>query len=339
MLTPTTHAPTHARTSLVDPVPRIPAHLIIHGGYLGAQTVIEGLVRQNAQLIREGIVPPLVHDPNAAPATARGIAHIRYSDGPRRTAEDKPVWRDALLAMLDHTVNVGTLAAWQAASVRATRDAPATVVIAGGVPRAFLPGADGRVGQLLPDLSGAFGRRPTDPVWLSGLVSGADREVWDDWMVLSLLDDEARGIGEVNTAIARHNARIIAERNLPPLYGSNIRYYLEGVPERWLDAQQIVIEGRDDCEGLAAYRGGELIAQGYDARVFCRRVDDIHDEAMASAGKKRKGRTFHALCGVYQGGKLVGVDDPSPRAPRGAMPVPRAYLEFAARRRAAGKPL
>ncbi len=325
------------------PIGRMPAHLLIWGnaGFRGMLTVAEGMVQRNELAIRKGIVPPF------------DVSAVRY--------HPMPVLRDAPVALEDGVGNALTLACWEAADRRVRKGLPATVGMVRGVPMVLMGEAvaggsriDPQSGRILvgggalygADPSLARGRRADQPVAITGLTTGREDEVWSDWLILGLSDDDDHGepISAVNTAIARHNARIIRERNLPHLYESNIRYYIEGVPERWLDAQQMAIEGRDDCEGLAAYRAGELINQGYDARVCCRRIDNLHDADRAQMGAPRKkgGRTFHAITGVF--GRYGRVfpkpvyDDPSARM-RVSMPVPSYYLDFAKKRRAEGRGL
>jgi hypothetical protein len=75
-------------------------------------------------------------------------------------------------------------------------------------------------------------------------------------MILGIDDELGTPIREVNTAIARHNARRIAKCGYPCLYTSGVRYQVEGTPELWWDVDEILANRHDDCEGLAAYLAG-----------------------------------------------------------------------------------
>lgn len=74
-------------------------------------------------------------------------------------------------------------------------------------------------------------------------------------------------LSELVGAIARLNARLIAAGNIPPLYQSGVRYRRERNSENWRDAAEVARAGFGDCEDLAAYRVGELLAQGEPARI------------------------------------------------------------------------
>lgn len=289
------------------PVPRMPAHLLIHDGHRGMLTVLEGMVRRNERAIRTHTAPRL--------------------DGQRLAYSPKPIWRDALVAGEDGVASAGTLAVWLAAQKRVEQNAPAVIAIVNGVPQVHVDG----VGMFDPSVT--FGRRRGEGVAISGIISGTGDEVWDDWIILGLDDDRATPVEEVSDAIARHNARMIVERKLPPLYYSGIRYYVEGLPERWLDYPQQLIEKRDDCEGLAATRAGELIVQGYDAHVELRRIDALHAGQGGANARGGGGRTFHAITRVNLPGGRKAYDDPSARL---GMPVPTWYQQYADQRRARG---
>ena len=121
-----------------------------------------------------------------------------------------------------------------------------------------------------------------------------------------------------------------------------MKYKTEGSPELWWDAEEILAHGHDDCEGLAAYRAGELINRGYDARVYTRLVK-MPDSARGGSGKKG-GRQFHAVTAVYgpdgrikrDANGVQMIDDPSART---GMPRPEWYVDFARSMRAKGKDL
>jgi hypothetical protein len=76
------------------------------------------------------------------------------------------------------------------------------------------------------------------------------------------------------------------ENALPPLYESGIRYERED-EEIWSDFLNMIIDGHEDCDALAAGRAGELMARGwrvmypYDPRDPVRFPgDEGYDEAM-----------------------------------------------------------
>lgn len=65
--------------------------------------------------------------------------------------------------------------------------------------------------------------------------------------------------------LARENARQLRDDpELPGLYESGARYYRE-TEETWSDYRNMLAQGWEDCDGLAAARAGELIARGYRA--------------------------------------------------------------------------
>ena len=65
--------------------------------------------------------------------------------------------------------------------------------------------------------------------------------------------------------LARENAILLRERpELPLLYDSRVRYERE-TDETWCDFINMLARGKEDCDGLAAARAGELIARGSQA--------------------------------------------------------------------------
>ena len=78
--------------------------------------------------------------------------------------------------------------------------------------------------------------------------------------------------------LARENAIILeAHPDLPLLYDSGVVYRRE-TDETWCDFIALLVQGHEDCDGLAAARAGELLARG--ARAL-RRGDDGYEEARA----------------------------------------------------------
>ena len=65
--------------------------------------------------------------------------------------------------------------------------------------------------------------------------------------------------------LARCNARLLRERpTLPLLYATSVRYGREE-EETWSDFIQLLAQGWEDCDALAAARAGELLARGWKA--------------------------------------------------------------------------
>ena len=65
--------------------------------------------------------------------------------------------------------------------------------------------------------------------------------------------------------LARCNARLLRERpTLPLLYSTSVVYGREEV-ETWSDFIQLLAQGWEDCDALAAARAGELLARGWRA--------------------------------------------------------------------------
>lgn len=65
--------------------------------------------------------------------------------------------------------------------------------------------------------------------------------------------------------LAEVNAELLlADSTLPLLYDSPLIYQRER-GERWVDVTHALAKGHEDCDSLAAYRAGELMARGADA--------------------------------------------------------------------------
>jgi len=63
--------------------------------------------------------------------------------------------------------------------------------------------------------------------------------------------------------LARVNARILAENpGLPALYAAGVEYRRE-TQETWSDYINLLAQGWEDCDSLAAARAGEILARGY----------------------------------------------------------------------------
>lgn len=285
----------------VDPHPvkphpsRMRVVLNTHGGQEGLADVMEGLVQRNVRSIRAGTLP-------RAPKTAN-------------FPEDR-IWRDAVTASRENIVSPCTLVAWKAAEQRVYgQDPAARVCFESGRP-AYVTGVGDVVG---------FVRSPSVRV-------AHDHGRSNEYMVLAIDDSSAYAVRDVNTAIARHNAKRMISQGLPLLYESGVRYQTEGSPELWWDAEEILAHGHDDCEGLAAYRAGELINAGHDASVYTRLIQG----PASSMGGSARSRLFHAVTKTREPDGSVTYDDPSAVL---GMPVPRWYLDHSEKMRAAGRPI
>lgn len=266
--------------------------LNVHGGQQALADVMEGLVQRNMRSIRAGRVP-------------RAPSRVNCTDG---------VWRDAVTASKDGCVTAGTLAAWRTAEERIYgEDSAARIGFESGRP-VYVSGSGAVMGF-------AGGERVRVP---------GDRGRTNEYMMLTIDDSTASPVVDINNAIARHNAKQIEAKGLPRLYSGSIRYQTEGSPELWWDAEEIARRGHDDCEGLAAYRAGELINAGHDASVYCRLIEGPASGMGGGSGV----RLFHAVTKIRQPDGSVVYDDPSAVL---GMPVPRWYMDQSRRRRAAGR--
>ena len=65
--------------------------------------------------------------------------------------------------------------------------------------------------------------------------------------------------------LAQENAIILrSQPDLPLLYDSGVTYRRE-TDETWCDYLNMLAQGHEDCDGLAAARAGELVARGWRA--------------------------------------------------------------------------
>ncbi len=328
------------------PAGRMRVQFGIHGGRRAFLNVIEGLVQRNARALREG--------------------YPRVAQAPTRFSEDH-VWRDIPTALGDGVGGAGTFAVWKAAERRADGDKSTRVVLSNGIP---MLGRFDSAGEMV---SGSLEDPTPGHVVSQGLVHPTpgvaglteDKGISRDWMTVTIDDNTATPVREINQAIAFHNANRIVTQGLPPLYESGVRYKVEGTPELWWDFEEQLRTGHDDCEGLAATRAGELMLEGYDAQVHTRLIQ----KPAASMGGRPGGRLFHAVTqvrgkwdsGVYGVGNYIPIraedgtfptDDPSAMigyrgywgrqndgrgVPSSSMPVPRWYLDVARKMRAQGK--
>jgi len=83
-------------------------------------------------------------------------------------------------------------------------------------------------------------------------------------IAVKLAFDEQAAVRLLNW-LAEENARIWALRpDLPLLYDSGVVYRRER-DETWCDVLNLLAQGHEDCDGLAAARAGELRALGHRA--------------------------------------------------------------------------
>lgn len=204
---------------------RMPVIMSIYGGDAGLAECMEGLVQRNERSIRERAVPSVRN------------SGLTPDFRPGQNGFDSPqCWRDAVSALTDRKCSIGTMVAYRAAEQRAANK-PAYIGFVGGLPTVAYVENGQVMGYDAPLVS----------------VSGPDAlaaprpDEVHEYMQLTLDDDKAMPVREINTAIGRHNAHQIKERGLPSLYGGSIRYETEGSPELWWDAQKIANEGHDDC--------------------------------------------------------------------------------------------
>lgn len=83
-------------------------------------------------------------------------------------------------------------------------------------------------------------------------------------IAVKLAFDE-RGALRLLNWLAQENAIIVrAQPELPLLYDSGVVYRRE-LDETWCDYLNMLAQGHEDCDGLAAARAGELLARGANA--------------------------------------------------------------------------
>jgi hypothetical protein len=318
LIAPTERLP-HALRREPKRVGQMPVLMTTHGGVRGALDALEGLVIRNMRSVQAGLL-----DLNSVQAAER-----------LPNAQDG-IWRDAMLAHLEGCMTAGTIAAWRAAEER-VNGRPARVGLVDGQPRVILGGNAEGIGAIaLLDTGVAGYGADAYPFVCAGMGDTEGRTTVQ--LRLTLDDEKATSVRDVCSALARHNAKRIAAKGLPRLYKTDVEYRPEGSPELWWDAEEILDKGYEDCDGLASYRAGELIAkEDLDADVYCRLIQKPSTEMGGSGG----GRLFHAITRVRVVDPKTGqaryeYDDPSARC---GMPIPEWYAEWAEQRRAEGKGL
>ncbi len=140
--------------------------------------------------------------------------------------------------------------------------------------------------------------------------------------ILVKLTKSEKGLVNLLNFIAKHNARLLAERpDLPLLYESGVRYEREW-PEVWCDFLAMLEQGHEDCDGLAAARAGELMARGWAAMTpedggfaLAERLRPASIPAcviLRTKGEHGRPATYHCLV-LYKIGETWWRDDPSAR--------------------------
>jgi len=140
-------------------------------------------------------------------------------------------------------------------------------------------------------------------------------------IAVKLAFDE-RGALRLLNWLAQENAIIVrAQPELPLLYDSGIVYQRE-VDETWCDYLNMLAQGHEDCDGLAAARAGELIAKGADALrpgeggyEAARRsgLSAIPAEVMLTTRSRPNAPGLYHCIVRYRVGRAWHRDDPSAR--------------------------
>ncbi len=122
--------------------------------------------------------------------------------------------------------------------------------------------------------------------------------------------------------LARCNARLLRERpSLPLLYDTSVRYDREE-EETWSDFIQLLAQGWEDCDALAAARAGELLARGwralsprdpgYAAAKAARLTSIPAEVALTTQLRPGEHGLYHCIVRYVING-IVWFDDPSAR--------------------------
>ena len=122
--------------------------------------------------------------------------------------------------------------------------------------------------------------------------------------------------------LARENAILLRARpELPLLYDSGVVYRRE-TDETWCDVLNMLAQGHEDCDGLAAARAGELLARGVHAlrpgdggfdEARRRRPTSIPAEVMLTTRSDADQPGLYHCVVRYRVGTTWHRDDPSKR--------------------------
>ena len=140
-------------------------------------------------------------------------------------------------------------------------------------------------------------------------------------IAVKLSFDEKAAVRLLNW-LARENARILQSRpDLPGLYQAGVVYRREA-DETWCDYINLLAQGHEDCDGLAAARAGELLAKGIDAMrpgddgfAEARRagLSTIPAEVMLTTRSRPDAPGLYHCIVRYRVGRTWHRDDPSAR--------------------------
>ncbi len=140
-------------------------------------------------------------------------------------------------------------------------------------------------------------------------------------IAVKLAFDE-RGALRLLNWLAQENAIIVrAQPELPLLYDSGVVYRRE-LDETWCDYLNMLAQGHEDCDGLAAARAGELLARGANAlrpgeegHAEARRAGlaTIPAEVMLTTRSRPDAPGLYHCIVRYRVGRTWFRDDPSAR--------------------------
>ena len=157
-------------------------------------------------------------------------------------------------------------------------------------------------------------------------------------IAVKLAFDEQAALRLLNF-LAQENALLLDERpELPLLYDSYVVYRREQ-DETWCDFINMLIQGHEDCDGLAAARAGELISKGWQAlrpgeggyrEAVQTRPEHIFAEViLRTNGGADGGGLYHCLVHYNVSGRWYR-DDPSARLGMNGRIPPETHARWAA---------
>ncbi|MCK6529708.1 hypothetical protein L6R50_19855 [Myxococcota bacterium] len=140
-------------------------------------------------------------------------------------------------------------------------------------------------------------------------------------IAVKLSFDEGAALRLLNW-LARENARILRARpDLPGLYEAGVVYRRER-DETWCDYINLLAQGHEDCDGLAAARAGELLARGwkslrpgdggYAEAQRTRPASILAEVMLRTRSPVNRPGLYHCIVRYRVGGKWFR-DDPSVR--------------------------
>jgi len=142
--------------------------------------------------------------------------------------------------------------------------------------------------------------------------------------------------------LAQENALLLRARpELPLLYDSGVVYRRES-DETWCDVLNLLAQGHEDCDGLAAARAGELLARGYlalrpgdggYAEAHRRKLPTIHAEPLLTTRSRPDRPGLYHVIVRYRVGERWHRDDPSARLGMNGTVDPEVRRRWALRER------